>query len=237
MSEHKEKTVGIIGGMGPEATVDLMQRIIRLTPARDDIDHIRCVVDNDPKIPSRIKAIIEGGTTDPGEYLGEMAKRLESWGTDFLAMPCNTAHYYFDRIQAAVRIPVIHMIDAVLDHIRQQFPDCKKVGILASPAIRITGIYNQKFNPAGIDLVFPAENFQHRLFDLIRKIKAQKAGPDDMETYQAIFSHLQASGAQVFIIACTELSTVETPTAVPWVDASQILAQKIVDTVKNGSPV
>ncbi len=85
-----EKVVGIIGGMGPEATEDLMQRIIRLTPARDDIDHIRCIVDNNPKIPSRVRAIIQGDGESPAPCLSDMAKRLESWGADFLAIPCNS---------------------------------------------------------------------------------------------------------------------------------------------------
>ncbi|RLB91348.1 MAG: aspartate racemase RacD, partial [Deltaproteobacteria bacterium] len=91
MTQTSEKIVGILGGMGPEATVDLMQRIISLTPALDDIDHIRCIVDNNPKVPSRIKAIIEGDGEDPGPCMADMGRRLESWGADFLVIACNTA--------------------------------------------------------------------------------------------------------------------------------------------------
>ena len=97
--------------MGPEATVDLMQRIIRLTPALDDADHIRCIVDNNPKVPSRIKAIIEGNGEDPGPCMADMGRRLESWGADFLVIACNTAHYYYDAVQEAVNIPVINLIE------------------------------------------------------------------------------------------------------------------------------
>ena len=100
-----EKIVGIIGGMGPEATVDLMQRVIRLTPAKDDSAHIRCLVDDNPKIPSRIKALIEGTGESPGPAIAATAKNLESWGADFIAIPCNTAHYYHAEAQAAVSIP------------------------------------------------------------------------------------------------------------------------------------
>ena len=100
MSIHTstEMVPGIIGGMGPEATVDLMQRIIANTSAIDDVDHIRCIVDNNPKIPSRIKAILEQGGENPGPSMAEMARRLEKWGADFLVIPCNTAHYYYDRL-------------------------------------------------------------------------------------------------------------------------------------------
>ena len=104
-----EKIVGILGGMGPEATVDLMQRIIRLTRAVDDIDHIRCIVDNNPKVPSRIKAIIEGDGEDPGPCMADMANRLETWGADFLVIACNTAHFYYNAVQDAVDIPVINL--------------------------------------------------------------------------------------------------------------------------------
>ena len=140
MGGREEKTVGIIGGMGPEATIDLMQRILRLTPApkgkdMDDIDHIRCLVDNNPKIPSRIKAIIDKDGVDPGPFIADMAKGLESWGADFLAIPCNTAHYYYDIVQSAVNIPVINLIDIVCHHIGTHFPDHDKIGILASTAV------------------------------------------------------------------------------------------------------
>ena len=113
----KQKVVGIIGGMGPGATIDLMKRIICLTPALDDIDHIRCIVDNNPKVPSRIKAIIEGNGEDPGPCMADMGKCLESFGADFLVIACNTAHYYYDVIQNAVNIPVINLIDIVSLHV------------------------------------------------------------------------------------------------------------------------
>ena len=121
----KDKTVGIIGGMGPEATVDLMQRIIRLTPARDDIDHIRCIVDNNPKVPSRIKAIIEKTGEDPGPCMADMGRRLENAGADFLVIACNTAHYYYDAVQKAVSIPVINLIELVSNYVKNEFPDQK----------------------------------------------------------------------------------------------------------------
>ncbi len=90
----KEKIVGIIGGLGPEATVDLMRRVIQATPASDDQDHIRMIVDCNPKVPSRMKAILEGTGEDPAPYLVIMAKDLAAWGADFLAIACNTAHLY-----------------------------------------------------------------------------------------------------------------------------------------------
>lgn len=107
----EEKTAGILGGMGPEATVDLMRRIIAHTDARDDVDHVRCIVDNNPKVPSRIKALLEGDGISPGPCLADMARRLEAWGADFLCMACNTAHMYYGEVKAAVTIPALNMIE------------------------------------------------------------------------------------------------------------------------------
>ena len=101
--------------MGPEATVDLMQRIIRLTPALDDADHIRCIVDNNPKVPSRIKAIIEGGgDRPPAPALRRLGRRLEAWGRTSRRSPA-TPPIIRRRGAAAVTIPVINLIDLVAE--------------------------------------------------------------------------------------------------------------------------
>lgn len=105
------RTVGILGGMGPEATVELMRRVIAATPARDDADHVPLIVDQNPAVPSRIAHLIEGTGTDPGPVLAAMARRLEIAGAEALAMPCNTAHHYLPRIREAVTIPLLDMVD------------------------------------------------------------------------------------------------------------------------------
>ena len=113
---YKDKTVGILGGMGPEATVDLMQRVIDATPAIDDVDHIRMLVDNNPKVPSRIKALIDVTGKSPAPCMIDMARGLEKQGADFLVIPCNTAHHYYSDVAAAVDIPVINLIELTADY-------------------------------------------------------------------------------------------------------------------------
>jgi len=228
----EEKIVGIIGGMGPETTVDLMQRIINLTPALDDIDHIRCIVDNNPKIPSRIKAIIEGDGEDPGPCMADMGRRLESWGADFLAIACNTAHYYYDTIQDAVNIPVIDLIDLVSNHIKDNFPAHNKVGILASPAVAITGLYLKKFKILGIEDVWPDPDYQERLLNLIKEIKKGKSGTKLRDEYKKVCENLLYKGADIAIIGCTELSILGSDLPIKSIDAAQILAMEIVKKVK-----
>jgi aspartate racemase len=127
--------------MGPEATVDLMNRIIRATPASDDVDHIRMVVDNNPKVPSRIRALIEGDGPSPVPVLQGMARKLSAYGVDFLAMPCNTAHYYHQEVQQAVTVPLLDMVELAVQKVVQQYPGVPAVGLLASTAVLSLKIY------------------------------------------------------------------------------------------------
>lgn len=237
--QGNEKTAGIIGGMGPEATVDLMRRIIRLTPALDDGDHIRCLVDSNPKIPSRIAAIIEGRGEDPGPCMAGMAKGLEAAGADFLAIACNTAHFYYETVCAAVTIPVIHMVKTVLDHLTEYHPGCSEIGILASPAIRITRLYENILGPAGIKILYPDQEDQDRLFQVIRKVKAGDLGPTAQEQYNRVCGHLTKKGVALAITACTELSALgrETGKALVCLDAAEILAKRIVAVAKGVKPL
>ncbi|MCP4024327.1 MAG: amino acid racemase [Desulfobacteraceae bacterium] len=233
MVQTQEKTVGIIGGMGPEATVDLMRRIIDLTPAKDDIDHIRCLVENNPKIPSRIKAIIEGDGEDPGPYMADIGKRLETWGADFLVIACNTAHFYYDIVQNAVNIPVIHLIDLVANHVKTNFPGHEKVGMLASPAVAITGLYSKRLSNLGIQDVWPDPLYQEKLFSIIKQVKKGNTGLNVMDDYKKVCENLIAKGAGIAIVACTELSALGGVLPVTAIDASQVLAAEIVKVAKN----
>jgi aspartate racemase len=233
MAVKKEKIVGILGGMGPEATVDLMQRIIRLTPALDDADHIRCIVDNNPKVPSRIRAIIEGGGEDPGPCMADMGQRLASWGADFLVIACNTAHYYHGAVQQAVDIPVINLIDLVTNHVKDNFPEQDKVGILASPAVAMTGLYTERFKTLGMTDIWPDADHQACLLGVIKEIKKGNTGPGVRADYVAVCENLRQQGAQLAIVACTELSALDETLPVDFLDAAEILAREIVAVAKN----
>jgi aspartate racemase len=233
MTEAKEKIVGILGGMGPEATVDLMQRIIRLTPALDDADHIRCIVDNNPKVPSRIKAIIEGHGEDPGPCMADMARRLEAWGADFLVIACNTAHYYYDAVQDAVEIPVINLIDLVARHIKTAFPNLGQVGLLASPAVAMTGLYARRLKKVGIEDVWPHAKQQEDLLTVIKSIKQGDCGERVRSAYAAVCEHLKQKGVSLAIVACTELSAIGGQLPIDSVDAAELLAKEIVQVATN----
>lgn len=234
----REKIVGIIGGMGPEATIDLMARVIRATPALDDIDHIRLVVDNNPKVPSRIKALIEKTGESPLTCLQEMARKLADWGVDVLAMPCNTAHYYHPGIQDVVRIPVLDMIGLSVAAIIAGHPGLKTVGLLASTAVIDLQLYEKRFADKGVALIMPANGLQEGIMSTIRKIKTGRYGKEEGVALQSASADLVNKGAEVLLVACTELSIItgEIDVPVPCYDSAQVLAEAIVQAARKKDP-
>jgi aspartate racemase len=226
----RQKTVGIIGGMGPEATVDLMQRVIQATPANDDQDHLRMLIDNNPKVPSRIKALIDGSGEDPAPVLVQMARDLERWGADFMAMPCNTAHHFHPAVQAAVGVPVLNMIELTAGRIRQETPAVRKVGLLASTAVIRTDLYGESFARRGVEVVHPGDTSQDQVLAAIRAIKAQTFSSASLDALNRAVDDLIAREAEVILIACTELSVIakKLQLSVATCDSAQVLAEAIV---------
>ena len=234
MTQQQEKCAGVLGGMGPDATVDFMNRLIRLVDAKEDCDHIRCIVDNNPKVPSRIKALFEGGEEDPAPCLMDMARRLEAWGADFLVMPCNTAHHYYGQIQGAVRIPVLNMIELAAKDVQRKFPHVRKVGILATSATVKVGLYEKVFGEFGIEVLYPDAPEQADLLALIKSIKAGQTGEAQRVALMTTGRHVLKKGAQALVLACTELSVIAPQQSeLPFVDASQTLAEATVAIAKN----
>jgi aspartate racemase len=230
-----EKIVGIIGGMGPEATVDLMTRVIKVTPASDDIDHVRLVVDNNPKVPSRIKALIEKTGESPLPCLQDMARKLAAWGVDFLAMPCNTAHFYHSGIQAAVDVPLLNMIDLAVEVVLAENPGLESVGLLASTAVFDLKLYENRFAQKGVRLISPISFLQNEVMAAIRKIKTGRYGPDEVAVIQAAADDMVEQNAEALLVACTELSIISYRLQIlkPCYDAAQILAEAIAESAKS----
>ncbi len=200
------KRVGILGGMGPEATVLLMQRIIAATPAADDADHLPLIVDQNTQVPSRIRHLIEGTGDDPGPVLAAMGQRLQSAGAEALAMPCNTAHHYAPAIRRATTIPLIDMVALSVAHAARLAGAGGTVGILASPAVRKIGLFDRAFAGAGLTAVYAQD--EAAMLANIRLIKARGATPAARAALAAASADLLAQGALVQMIACTEFSLI-----------------------------
>jgi aspartate racemase len=228
MSIDGHRVVGILGGMGPEATVDLMRRVIAVTPARDDVDHVHLLVDNNPKVPSRIAALIDGTGPDPAPAIIEMAKRLEVGGADVLAIACNTAHAYVDQVRSATSIPLLDMVDLTTRRLSQMTLKHGRVGILASSAVVRLGLYHRGLSRHGVSLITPTN--QDGLMDIIRAVKRGDNGPRNREHFASIAHDLMRESVDMLLIACTELSVLadSLDQGFPALDALEILARQIV---------
>ena len=219
------KCVGILGGMGPEATILLMQKVMAAVPARDDSDHVPLLVHQNPQVPSRIKALIEGGGEDPGPTLAHMARDLASGGAQALAMPCNTAHHYAPAVRAATALPFLDMVDLTATHLAGE--GARRVGMLASPATRLANVFAAPFAARGLEPVFLRDDAA-----LLAIIRAVKSGRDTATLAAPLRTEaeaLLAQGADHLLVACTELSlmTNALPDGAPRTDSLDCLTEAI----------
>ena len=179
----------------------MQQRLLAAVPAQDDSDHIPLIIDMNPQIPSRIAHLIEGTGGDPAPVLAQMARRLQAAGAEALAMPCNTAHSYAASITAAVDIPLLNMVT-----LSAKRAGTGKVGILASPATRITGVFTKALEPLGATPIWLSND--SRLLHAIRIIKANGATLEARNILRAASEELLAQGATTQLIGCSEFSLI-----------------------------
>lgn len=219
------RTVGVLGGMGPDATADFMSRVIRATPAEKDQDHLRMLVDNNPHVPNRQEALLRGGE-DPGPTLAAMARGLEAAGADFLVMPCNTAHAFAHAITEAVDIPLVSIIDATVD----ACGDAGMIGVLATDGCIASGVFQEALADRGRVAVLPDDVEMDALMSLIRRIKAGDTDPDVVAGMRAIAEALAVRGAEVIVAGCTEIPLVldQGMLDVPLVSSTDALARATV---------
>ncbi|MGV8989240.1 MAG: aspartate/glutamate racemase family protein [Cypionkella sp.] len=214
------RTVGILGGMGPEATILLMQRVLAATPAQDDADHVPLIVHQNPQVPSRIKRLIEGVGDDPAPVLAAMARDLQAAGAKALAMPCNTAHAYAADIVAATPLPFLDMRAATVAALPKG-----RIGMLASPAVRLTGAFDLHFAASGLTAVWPEDD---GILALIRQVKRGDTGPMAHAEMARLSADL-ARQSDHLLVACTELSLLTDSVTVPFTDSLDCLVQAILD--------
>ena len=220
------KTVGILGGMGPEATILLMQKVLDAVPARDDADHVPLIVHQNPQVPSRIKALIEGTGDDPGPVMARMAGDLEAAGAAALAMPCNTAHHYAGVVEQASDLPFLDMLKLTAETLSRA--GARRVGLLASPATRLTSVFDAPFAAHGLEPVSLSDDGE-----LLSIIRAVKAGQDPEALKPRLTEQANAlvrEGADHLLVACTELSllTDALPDGTPWTDSLDCLVSGII---------
>ncbi len=200
----EKKTIGILGGMGPLATMDLYKKIILSTEASCDNEHIRVYIDGNAAIPDRTAAILSGGADPVPEMLSAL-RSLEKCGADCVIMPCNTAHYFLPRLQAETALPILDMRAITAAACAARFPG-KKACLLGTKGTLEARIYDGALKDAGVAFLTPDAAEKDELMRLIYGVvKASKPLEPETESWHALLGGLSERGADYFILACTEL--------------------------------
>lgn len=230
--------VGVLGGVGPAATVDFMAKLVRNTPAACDQDHIKIMVEQNPQIPDRTAALLGNGE-DPTLALYAACRTLEDGGADLIAIPCNTAHAFVERIQPSLGIPIVNMLTCTADYLRETFPGLREVGVLATTGTLASRVYEQSLEARGFVQIAPGEQAQARLMHAVYGPKGAKAGftsGECCDDLAAAVDDLIAQGVQVIVLGCTELPLLlrdamlacAAGRVVRLVDPTEVLAKRCV---------
>jgi aspartate racemase len=233
----KEGIIGVLGGMGPEATADFFHKIIRNTQAAGDQDHLRVIIDSNPKIPDRTPAMLGSGES-PLPMMIETAKNLERAGAHFIVMPCVSAHYFIQGLREGTGIPVISIIDEVAGELERHHPGVERAGLIATSGTVTAGLFQDRLGEIGAEaLVAPPDDQEVLVMSAIYGKSGIKAGFISLENKGKILTvskSLIERGAQAIIGGCTEVPLVVGggDITVPFLDSLDILARAAIRQAK-----
>jgi len=228
----REKILGIIGGMGPEATAQLYMKMIKATKVKRDQDHFRIIIDSNPKIPDRTKAILGLGES-PVPYIIETAKNLEKMGVDIACIPCMTSHYFFDEIQAGVEMKIMNAFEELNNYLKKNFEGITNIGILATTGTRNTKIFEKYLKD--MNIIYPDDQFQsdyvmEAIYGEGTGIKSGVTEGRPVELLLEAGKNVIEKGAEVVILGCTEIGLVlkKDSLSKPSVDPMDVMAEFMV---------
>jgi aspartate racemase len=228
----KGKTIGILGGMGPEATLDCFAKIIKNTPARTDQEHLHVVIDSNPKVPDRTAAITGKGES-PVPILVAGCRALQQAGADFIIIPCVSAHFFLEEVRQQITLPILSIFDVVAETIIRDHAEIKTVGLMGTTGTITGGLFQKRLAADNIKTIVPAETRQAKVMAAIYDIKnSQPARTRAQITsdLMAIAEDLISKGARGIIAGCTEipLALNQKHLSVPYFDALTILARAAI---------
>lgn len=226
----REKVIGVLGGMGPEATLSFYEKLIADTPAARDQDHLRVVIDSNPKVPDRSEAILRhGGSPVPAMLRGVHA--LARAGADFVAIPCVSAHFFVNELRRLSPLPLLSMLDVLAQGIRERHPEIRTVGLLATTGTIEGRFLQRRLARSGITAIVPPDDDQQRVMSAIYAIKGSAAGRAPIaRALRRVAERLVAEGAQAIVLGCTEIPLVLQPgdLRVPVFDTVRLLARAAI---------
>lgn len=227
-----EKVIGVLGGMGPEATLDCFNQIIRNTPAEKDQDHLRVLIDCNPKVPDRTAAICDHGES-PVPVMLDSARSLIQAGADFIIIPCVSAHFFLDDLRRHIDIPILSIFDAITESIKKVSPAIQSVGLLATTGSIQGGLFQKRLEQSNISIIVPEKSDQDKVMECIYKIKSTQSHDlrkiAKMELVE-VANHLIEKDVQGIIAGCTEVPLAIGPEDlnVPFFDPLLILARAAI---------
>ena len=227
------KTVGVLGGMGPAATLDFFARVLAASNAKRDRDHIRLIIDCNPHVPDR-NAAVAGTGPSPAPALIAMARGLQAAGAELLVMPCNTAHAVFDEIKAATDLPTISIIDVTVETVHNARPQPHSVGLLATTGCIDADLYQSALAKFGIEALVPQGSARDRFMQVLARIKSGDTGAGTKAEMIAVAQTLIDAGAETIIAGCTEVPLVLSPEdiSVPVVNSTDCLVQATITAAR-----
>lgn len=224
------KKLGVLGGMGPLPTIQLFEMIVSMTDASCDQEHVHIIIDNNTKIPDRTAYLLDNNNENPLEELRNSALRLEETGADFIVMPCNTAHYYYEEINEVLNIPFLNMVEESAIWVKNNRPNIKKIGLLATDGTIKIGVYSKVFKEKEIEVISPSKENQRNIYRLIYNLKENKK-QGSLEGIYRTMEEFEGEGADVFIAGCTEVSVALNKFNIEgdFIDPMEIIARKAVE--------
>ena len=233
MNLNEFKTVGVLGGLGPEATLDFFAKVLAKTGAKTDQEGLHLLINNNPGVPNRNEAVAGTGPS-PAPMLAEMARALEGAGVDFLVMVCNAAHAFGGAVTDAVNIPFVSLIEETVRATVEALPDVEKVGVLGSSGCLDARLYQNAFAEHNVGVLVPEGEARERFMTLLYRIKAGDKGAEVRGAMRALADELIQRGAEAVIAGCTEVPLVlfEGDISCPLVNSTDVLVDATIAYAK-----
>lgn len=231
--EIKEKIIGVIGGMGPEATLDLFYKIIKNTKAIKDQEHIHLIIDNYPQIPDRTRYLLGEGE-NPLPFILKSAKMLESLGVDAICMPCNTSHYFEKKIRKEIKVPFISIIKSVIDEIKENYKYIKRVLVVATKGAIIGKVYETPLSDEGFEYIKIPDDLEEIVMEIIYSIKGGNI-KENVDKFKKLLDQFIKLNPDLIIAGCTEIPLLlpYIDSKIPIIDSTLSLAKKVIKFAKD----
>ncbi|MHA8110981.1 aspartate/glutamate racemase family protein [Lactobacillaceae bacterium Melli_B4] len=222
----------IIGGMGTEATESYIHLLNQRTPAHKDQDYLNYVLVNHATVPDRTAYILDHDQPNPLPDLIEDIKQQSLMKPDFFTLPCNTAHYFYDELQAQTTVPILHMPREAVQEIKHRYPDVERVGLIATNGTLYDGVYDHEIKRAGLELVKPTDQIKAETMELIYKYVKEQGQVNSQLYHHVLDQMVNEMNSDIVILGCTELSVAQEQAGnhdYPIVDAQSVLVDRTIE--------